>query len=340
MPQIVLRPQSERATAERDRTVKIGIVGSGLVGSTAAYSLVMQGVGREVVLVDKHGERAQAEAADILHAVPFAHPLVVRAGDYEDLAESRVVILAAGVGQRPGESRLALLGRNADVFGDTVPRILAHAPKAVIVVATNPVDIMTHVTVKLAARCGASESQVLGSGTTLDTARFRALVGQHCGVDARHVHGYVLGEHGDSEVLTWSLATVAGMSLVEFSRATGIAINDDFRASIDADVRGAAQTIIRGKGATYYGIGSALARIASAVLYDQRAILTVTSRTTAVPGIDEVTLSLPRLVGGRGVLAELPPPLSADEQLALQRSAEIIREATDSLALGLLKRDL
>ena len=312
--------------------MKIGIVGSGFVGATAAYALVMRGVGREIVLVDKSVARAEAEADDILHAVPFAHPLEVRAGGYEDLHDCRLVILAAGVGQRPGESRMALLARNAAVFGEIVPQILANAPEAVLVVATNPVDVMTHVAATLAERCGIPRSRVFGSGTTLDTARFRALLGQHLGVDAHHVHGYVLGEHGDSEVLTWSLVNVAGMPLDHFARVTGTSLLPEVRSRIDTEVRGAAQAIIAGKGATYYGIGSALSQIARAVLGDQRAVLTVSSLSDAIEGVPHVTLSLPRLVGGEGVLAEFPPPLHSEEKQALRQSAETIKNATDSLA--------
>lgn len=188
--------------------MKVGIVGSGFVGATAGYALVMSGVGRELVLVDRNGARAGAEADDIRHAIPFAHPLDVRAGDYADLKGCRAVVICAGVGQKPGETRLHLLRRNAEVFADVVPQVLAHAPEAVLVVATNPVDVMTHLAVRFAARCNVPPGRVLGSGTTLDTARFRTLLGTHCGVDPHHAHAYVVGEHGDSEVLTWSLATI------------------------------------------------------------------------------------------------------------------------------------
>src|SRR5262249_20275664 len=188
--------------------MKVGIVGSGFVGATTGYALVMSGVGRELVLVDKNAARAEAEADDIRHAVPFAHPLEVRAVGYDGLEGCRVVVLAAGVGQKPGETRLHLLQRNAGVFAEVVPQVLARAPEAVLVVATNPVDVMTHLAACHAASCGASADRVVGSGTTLDTARFRSLIGARCGVDPHHVHAYVVGEHGDSEVLTWSLATV------------------------------------------------------------------------------------------------------------------------------------
>src|SRR5947199_10825215 len=223
--------------------MKVGIVGSGFVGATAAYTLVMQGVGREIVLVDRNAERAAAEADDVRHAVPFAHPLDVRAGGYEDLAGCRVVLLCAGVGQKPGETRLQLLQRNAQVFGEVVPAVLKAAPDAVLVVASNPVDVMTHIAARFAADCGVAAGRVLGSGTTLDTARFRSLLGGHCGVDPHHVHAYVIGEHGDTEVLTWSLATIGGMALEEFARLRRIDLDESVRKDMDAKVRGAAHSI-------------------------------------------------------------------------------------------------
>src|SRR5262249_45444122 len=294
--------------------MKVGIVGSGFVGSTAGYALVMQGVGRELVLVDKSPARAEAEADDIRHAVPFAHPLEVRAGVYEDLAGCRVVLLCAGVGQKAGETRLHLLQRNAAVFRETVPQILARAPKAVLVVATNPVDVMTHLAARIAAERGFDTGRVLGSGTTLDTARFRSLLGAQCGVDPHHVHGYVIGEHGDSEVLTWSLVTIAGMPLEAFTRLRGVTFTERERQETDRKVRGAAYTIIGGKGATYYGVGSALARITDAVLHDQRSVLTVCAPTADVVGVRNVTVSLPRLVGGAGAMEVFPLPLNEIEQ--------------------------
>jgi L-lactate dehydrogenase len=311
--------------------MKVGVVGSGLVGATAAYALVMRGVGREVVLVDKNANRAEAEADDIRHAVPFAHPLEVRAGGYEVLAGCRAVVLCAGVGQKPGENRLQLLRRNAQVFREVVPAVLDHAPEAVVVVATNPVDVMTHLAVRYAARSGVPAGRVLGSGTTLDTARFRTLVGTYCGVDPHHVHGYVIGEHGDSEVLTWSLVTIGGMPLKEFARMRGITDPDAARGDIDTKVRLAAYTIIGGKGATYYGIGCALARIVDAVLHDQRSILTVCAPTADVAGVKDVTVALPRLVGGAGVIETFPLPLNQAEQAQLRASAGVIRGALDEL---------
>jgi L-lactate dehydrogenase len=313
--------------------MKIGIVGCGYVGSTAAYALIMRGTGRELLLVDAKAERATAEADDLFHAVPFANPLEVRAGDYRDLAGCRVVILAAGTNQKPGETRLQLLDRNAAIFREIVPNILNHAPDAVLVVATNPVDVMTHLTARFAAERGVASKRVIGSGTTLDTARFRALLSRHLGVDARHVHGYVLGEHGDSEVLTWSLVSVGGMSLEEFCRQRSVVLNDETKRQIDQRVRRAAYSIIAGKGATYYGIGSALARIVDTILKDQRSILTVCTPVPDLFGVKNVTVSLPHLVGGEGVLATFPPPLDQNEQRLLKASAELVAGVIQSLKL-------
>jgi L-lactate dehydrogenase len=311
--------------------MKIGIVGTGMVGSTAAYAMVLRGVGREIIMVDLNKKRAQAEADDIFHAVPFAHSLQVRAGDYPDLAGSRVVVLAAGVSMRPSETRLQLLERNAAIFADAVPKVLAHAPDAVLLVATNPVDIMTHLAARYAAEHGVPPRRVIGSGTTLDTARFRVLLGRHLGVDSQHIHAYVVGEHGDSEVLTWSLATVGGMPLAEFCRQHGVTLDESVRQEIDHRVRDAAYAIVEGKGATYYGIGAALARITDAILKDQRAILTVCTPVAKVLDVCDVTIALPHLIGREGALASFPLPLSAEEQAKLRASAQVVCSAIEEL---------
>jgi L-lactate dehydrogenase len=291
----------------------------------------MRGVGREIVLVDLNRARAEAEANDIYHAVPFAHPLTIRAGDYRDLAGARAVVIAGGVAQKPGETRLHLLKRNAEVFHQIVPSVLRHAPEAVLLVVSNPVDIMTHLAAQFAASFDVPHTRVIGSGTTLDTARFRALLGRHFEVDPQHVHAYVLGEHGDSEVLAWSQATIAGLRLDEFAKVHAKPLTRTDRKEIEENVRRAAYHIIAGKGATYYGIGSAVARIVDVLLHDQRAILTVCTRIAGVPGCDDVTLALPHLVGGQGALATIPLTLDAGEQEGLLRSAQVLREAIQSL---------
>jgi len=311
--------------------MKIGVIGSGFVGSTSAYAMLMRGIGREIVLLDVNKARAQAEADDILHAAPFAEPVNVHAGDYSDLAGSRVVVITAGVSQRPGESRIELLGRNANIFHQIIPTVLENAPEALLLIATNPVDIMTHLASRYAAESGVPATRVIGTGTTLDTARFRALLGRKLGVDPQHVHAYVIGEHGDSEVLTWSFVDIGGIPLDEFCRIRGLDICAEDREEIDNQVRRAAYHIIEGKGSTYYGIGSAIARITEVVLNDQRAILTVCMPMADAAGVKDVTLSLPNLIGGDGIITTLNPPLDMKETLALRQSAELIRDVIDQI---------
>jgi len=311
--------------------MKIGIVGSGFVGATAAYALIMQGIGREIVLVDKNEKKAEAEANDLFHAVPFSNPLEVHKGDYKDLKGCRLVILSAGVSQKPGESRLDLLKKNAAIFKEVVPSVLKNAPETVLVVATNPLDIMTHIAARFASEHGVPESRVLGTGTMLDTARFRALLGRKLGVDSQHVHAYVLGEHGDSEVLTWSLVTIGGMNLENFCNQMDICFDEGPKKKIDDQVRNAAYRIIDGKGATYYGVGSAIAKVADVILHGQRSILTVSSPTRDVEGVEDVSVSLPRLVGGEGVITAFPLPLAGKEKEDLRKSAETVRKAIDEI---------
>jgi len=313
--------------------MKIGIIGSGLVGATAAYALVMRGVGRQLVLVDLNRERAQAEADDLLHAVPFAHPLSVSAGEYADLKDSRVVVITAGVNQKPGETRLELLGRNAVIMRGIVEKVVQYAPEAVLVIATNPVDVMTHLAAQVAGQNGIPSTRVLGSGTMLDTARFRALLARALGVDSRHIHAYVLGEHGDSEVLAWSLVNVGGIPLEDYCRVQGLSICEDDRDEIDQQVRSAAYHIIAGKGATYYGVGSAIAQLVDVILRDQRSILPISTPIEQVGSVKDVTLSLPHLVGGQGALDTLHPTLEPQEANALDASAQTIRRAIDQLSL-------
>jgi len=307
--------------------MKIGVVGSGMVGATAAYAMVMKGVGREIVLVDKNEKRAESETADLLHAVPFAHPLTLRKGDYSELEGCRLVIVSAGVSQKPGESRLDLLKRNAAVFSEVVPGILSRAPDTILVVATNPLDIMTFLAAHYASQQGIAQNKVMGTGTMLDTARFRSLLGTHMGVDPQHVHGYVIGEHGDSEILTWSLATVGSMHLEDYCTQQGIPLDDKVRDTIDGEVRNAAYSIIEGKGATYYGIGSALAKIADVIIHDQRSILTVSATDPKGGPLSDIAISMPHLVGGQGLIATIPLPLNDEEHRLLKQSTEKVRNA-------------
>ncbi|UEM21880.1 L-lactate dehydrogenase [Skermanella mucosa] len=316
--------------------MKIGIVGAGFVGSAAAYAMVMRGVGTEIVLVDRNRDLAAAQAEDILHATPFAYPMPVNAGDYGDLAGSCVVVLAAGANQRPGETRLELLERNAAVFGEIIPDVLSSAPDAILLIATNPVDVMTQVSLDIARRTRPDmpAGRVIGSGTILDTARFRALLGRHLGISPKSVHAHVLGEHGDSEVLHWSGADAGAMPVAEFAEQVGRPLTGAVRAEIDEGVRGAAGRIIKGKGATWYGIGGGLARIAQAISDDERAVVTCSIVNPDVAGVETVALSLPRILGINGVIETLRPTLDDGETQALARSAGILKEAVAKLGLG------
>jgi L-lactate dehydrogenase len=315
--------------------MKVSVIGAGDVGATTAYALVMRGVCREIVLVDLNKARAQAEADDILHAVPFTHPVRISSGDYADIRGSRVVIITAGAAQKPGETRLELLSRNASIFRSIVPQVIEYARDSIILVATNPVDVLTHLTADIADKYGIHRSRVIGSGTTLDTARFRALLGEHLGINPQHVHGYVLGEHGDSEFIPWSLITVGGVPLDEFCRQWDICTDDAVKADIEQQVRDAAYAIINGKGSTYYGIGSALSRIVEVILRDQRALLTVCTPIRELSGISNVTVSLPHLVGGQGILDTILLPLNLDEteEAKLRASAEVVKQAYESLKM-------
>jgi L-lactate dehydrogenase len=308
--------------------MKVGIVGCGLVGSTAAYAMALEGAARNLVLIDLNAAVARAHAEDILHATPFASPVRIAAGDYPDLQGAEAVVLACGVAQRPGETRLELLERNAEVFRKVLARVTEAAPGAILIVASNPVDVMTQVVFRIS---GLPAGRVIGSGTILDTARFRALLGEHLEVAPQSVHAYVLGEHGDSEVLVWSSARVGGVPIRDFAEQVGRPLTEDVVARVDEGVRRAAYRIIEGKGATHHGIGAGLARIVRAIRDDERTVLTLSGMSMDAEGMDGVSLSLPRVLGAGGMGAELRPSLSPEEQEALRRSAGILREAANKL---------
>ena len=304
--------------------MKIGIIGCGFVGSSSAFAIALVGAATDLILVDLNADLANAHAEDILHATPFSEPVRIAAGDYSTLKGAGLVVLACGVGQKPGESRLKLLERNVNVFQNVVPRVLEHAPDSILLIVSNPVDIMTQVVTKISAL---PPERVIGSGTILDTARFRTLLAEHLGLAPHSVHAYVLGEHGDSEVLAWSNGKIGGVPVIEFSEQIGRRITDDVKARIDDGVRRAAYRIIEGKGATYYGIGAGIARIAKAIRDDEGAVLTLSN----IEGINGVSLSLPRVLKAKGIEATIQPMLSNEEEEALKRSADILREAAAEL---------
>lgn len=307
----------------------IGIVGTGQVGMAAGYAVFLLGLASEIILIDKNHKRAEGEAMDLMHGQAFAGRVTVRAGDYADLAAAQVVIVTAGVAQQPGESRLDLLNRNAAVFREIVGRLDRHCPKAVLLIASNPVDVLTYVTQALSQR---SADLVIGTGTMLDTARFRALLGQHYDVDPRSVHAYILGEHGDSEVPVWSTATIGGVPLVDHTIA-GKPFDREAMVRLFANVRDAAQEIISRKGYTNTAIGTAIARLVRAVLEDQRSVLPVSRRLDGQYGIDDVCLSIPTIVGRHGAADTLLPKLDELESTGLRRSAKILRERLDGISM-------
>ncbi|APG90996.1 L-lactate dehydrogenase [Sinorhizobium americanum] len=310
--------------------MKVGIVGTGMVGSAAAYALGLRGVASEVVLVDLDSALAEAHALDIAHAMPFASGTSIAHGGYDRLRDAGVVIIAAGVAQRSGETRTDLLSRNAAVFRVVVGDIMRVCPDAILIIASNPVDIMTQVA---SAYSGLPNHRVIGSGTILDTARFRSLLGAHLRVSPRSVHAYVLGEHGDSQVLAWSGARAGTVPIDRLGAQIGAPITESIRAEIDSKTRNAAYTIIKGKGSTYYGIGAGLARIVAAIRQNEQAVLSVSSVTALVEGVRNVALSVPRVVGREGISTELLPDLDAKERAGLQRSASLLRGLFESVSL-------
>ena len=311
------------------RPVRVAIVGTGNVGATTAYALALNGAASEIVLIDANHAQAEGEAMDLNHAMPFMRPARVWAGGYADCANANIVVLTAGVGQRPGETRLDLLKRNADVFAQIVPRIIAQTREAILLIATNPVDVLTFVAWKVS---GLPTAQVIGSGTILDTARFRYLLSQQFGVDPRSVHAFIIGEHGDSEVAAWSLANIAGMRLDEFCHLNDCALEAETKSQIFANTRNAAYDIISRKGATYYAIAAGLVRIVEAIVRNENSVLTVSSLIRGKYGLKDVCLSLPTVVNRSGIARVLELPLDESERQALQHSAQIIRNALDSLA--------
>lgn len=300
-----------------------------MVGATSAFAIVMRKAASDIVLIDANEKRAIAEAQDIMHAVPFVAATDIYAGSYADLYDAKIVVIAAGANQKPGETRLMLMEKNAAIMRDIISKTVAVNPEVIFLVATNPVDILTHLCTNIAAEFGIPATRIIGTGTTLDTARFRSLLGALAGVDPQHVHAYVLGEHGDSEVLTWSNIGIGGVSFENYIAHRNIEFSNQIKLNIDDGVRSAAYKIIDGKGSTYYGIAGAIAKLVEVINRDNRAVLTVSTLNDDVEGIKNVTLSLPHLIGGKGNLGVLPIHLSDEESMLLKKSAMIIKEKVD-----------
>lgn len=311
---------------------KVTIVGAGFVGSTIAYTLTSAGIVSEIVLVDVDGARAEGEAMDIEHGSPFFKESLIHAGDYQTAANSDLVIITAGTNQRPGETRMDLITRNAAIVTDVAKQIRETCPDATLLVISNPVDVMTRIIQEVT---GFPASRVIGSGTNLDSARFRYLLSKKFGVDSRNIHGYILGEHGDSEFAAWSNVNIAGMNINEASDVFGGIMGDYDYINIANETRNAAYEIINRKRATYYGIAASAARIAEAILRDEKSILPLSVKLDGQYGLNDVYLSLPTVVGQHGVIRILTPYLSDEEEGKLHNSAKVLKEAYDSLDLDI-----
>lgn len=302
--------------------VKVTVLGTGMVGASFAYKLLGSGLASEMLLVDMNERRAEGEMMDLQHAMPFDRPCNIRVGGYSEVEGSDIVVISAGVAQKPGETRLELVRRNADIFQQMIPQIAMAAPHAILVIATNPVDIMTEAAIRYSAF---QPGRVVGSGTILDTARFRYLLGQYYRVDPRSVHAYIVGEHGDSEVPAFSTASIAGISLSEMSKQQNRHYSQDEMNSLFEQVRGAAYQIIERKGATYYAIASGLLRIVEAILGDQDTVFSVSNRMSGQYGVNEVCLSLPAVVNREGISRILTLPLSQSEEEGFVHSASLLK---------------
>ena len=310
-----------------NKTKKVAIVGTGFVGSSYAYSLVNQGTVSELVLIDLNKERAEGEAQDLNHGVPFGSPMKIKAGDYTDCHDMDLVVITAGANQKPGETRLDLASKNAKIMRGIVKEIMASGFDGILVIASNPVDVMTHVAYEAS---GLPKEHVIGSGTILDTARFRYLLSDYFQVDSRNVHAYIVGEHGDSELPIWSHVTIGGLPLNVYGKLNNFYEDRDMQAIFE-NVRDAAYQIIQKKGATYYGIGMGLARLTKALLYNENSILTVSTYFEGEYDIDGVYMGIPAVVNANGVREILRLNLSDREQQLLENSANILKDMHHNL---------
>jgi L-lactate dehydrogenase len=309
---------------------KVVIVGAGDVGSTFAYALMQSGLADEIALLDVNRDHARGQVLDLLHGLPFSRPTTIHVGDASDYADAHVVVVTAGSKQKPDESRLDLLQRNASIINSIMDDICGQSSRAIVVMVSNPVDILTHVAL---AHSGWPRERIIGSGTVLDSARFRYLLSEHCGVATRNIHAYVLGEHGDSEVAAWSMTHIAGMPIDDYCVVCRKCDADWLgeREQIARAVRESAYHIINYKGATYYAIGLALVRIVGAILRNERGVLTVSTRLDGEYGLDDVCLSVPCILSRQGVERIITAELSDSEQEALGHSADVLKKTLADL---------
>lgn len=310
---------------------KIAIIGCGFVGSACAFALMQSGLFSEMVLIDSNEERVEGEALDISHGLPFSKPMQIYSGTYDDITDAGIIAITAGAGQKPGESRLELVHKNVEIFKSIIPEISKRNYKGILLIVSNPVDIMTYTALKLS---GLPSNQVFGSGTVLDTARLKYLLGEHLGVDARSVHAFILGEHGDSEIAAFSSANVSGIELKKFCDfACKTNKHEEAMKEIAEDVKLSAYEIIKKKGATYYGIAMSVRRICEAIILDQKSILPISCLQNGKNGIENVVLSMPMIVGKHGAERSVEISLSEEERRAIKSSADMLKGIIKTLDL-------
>lgn len=307
---------------------KVAVIGCGFVGSASAFALMQSGLFSEMALLDANREKAEGEALDISHGLPFAKPMQIYAGDYDDVADAAIIIVSAGANQKPGETRLDLVRKNVGIFRSIIPEIAKRDFPGILLIVANPVDILTHVAASIS---GFSLNRVFGSGTVLDTARLKYLLGEHLDVDSRSVHAFIIGEHGDSEIAAWSSANVSGVPLHDFCEMRGHFHHEEATREIAEAVKNSAYEIIAKKTATYYGVAMAVRRICEAVIRDERSVLPVSSVHYGAFGVQSVALSMPAIVGKNGIETPVPIRLDAEETAALHASAATLRGVLDSV---------
>lgn len=302
---------------------KCAIIGCGFVGASIAFRFLESGLFSEMVLIDVNKDKSEGEALDLAHGIPFTRPMSIYSGSYDDLEDCAVVVITAGGAQKPGQTRTDLVDMNISIFKKIIPEITKRNRDCILLVVSNPCDVLTYAALKIS---GFPANRVIGSGTVLDTARLKYLLGNHLDVDPRNVHAFIIGEHGDSELAVWSSASVSGVDLREFCRIFGKSSDESVFRGIYEDVRDSAYEIIRKKAATYYAIAMAVERICECIVRDEHSVLTVSSLSNGHYGIDDICLGLPAVVGRDGVEKLLDIPLSPEEQSALENSAAEMRQ--------------
>lgn len=306
---------------------KVAVIGCGFVGSATAFCLMQSGLFSEIVLLDVDKDKAEGEAMDITHGTPFAGRMKIYAGDYDDIMDAAIIIITAGANQKDGETRLDLVNKNRKIFEGIIPQISERNYEGILLIVANPVDILTYTALKLS---GFEENRVIGSGTVLDSARFRYLLGEHLDVDSRSVQAFIIGEHGDSEIAAWSSVNISGIPVNDFCEMRGHYDHEDAMKEIAKDVKESAYQIIKKKQATYYGIAMSVKRICEVILKDEKAILPVSTMMHGAHGIKDIVLSMPSIVGKNGIETQVPIELNEQEEEQLQRSASLLKEMTQS----------